>query len=285
MTQPRAKLTVQGRLLLVERVLQGGWTVPWRLRPTGVRRPRVTNGSAGSQQKGGGAARSLLPAAPEPCPLEPGARAGDPGSREATLEGPPSPGRSGEVPSTVHRVLRRRGASRLRDLDRPTRTVVRYERDRPGEARARRHQEAGQDPGRWWLAGRGRDHLTRSRRHERLGYDFVHAAVDDRSHLAYAEIMPDERKETASGYIARALGFIAGRGVTVERVLTETARANGPGTSPLRWLPTSVAHRFTRPYRPQTKGKVERSNLTLKWEWAHARPYDSNDSRTAELER
>jgi hypothetical protein len=46
-----------------------------------------------------------------------------------------------------------------------------------------------------------------------------------------------------------------------------------------------VAHRFTRPYRPQTNGKVERFNLTLKWEWAYARPYDSNDSRTQELGR
>jgi transposase InsO family protein len=53
------------------------------------------------------------------------------------------------------------------------------------------------------------------------GYDFIHAAVDDRSRVAYAEILADERKETASAFMIRALGFFAERGITVERVLTD----------------------------------------------------------------
>jgi len=42
-----------------------------------------------------------------------------------------------------------------------------------------------------------------------------------------------------------------------------------------------VAHRRTRPYRPQTNGKVERFNRTLAAEWAYARPYSSEQARAA----
>ena len=102
--------------------------------------------------------------------------------REATLEGPHRIAWAlGEVPSTVHRVLRRRGAPRLRDLDRPTRTVVRYERDRPGELVHVDVKKQGRIPdfGGWRIHGKA---VRRGGRiNQGLGYDFVHAAVDDRS--------------------------------------------------------------------------------------------------------
>jgi transposase InsO family protein len=110
--------------------------------------------------------------------------------------------------------------------------------------------------------------LTGSRRHRGEDYDFVHAAVDDRTRLAYAEILPDERQETASGAICRALGFFAGRGVHVERVLTDDGSCYRSREFGRALAGAGVAHRRTRPYRPQTNGKVERFNLTLKWEWA-----------------
>src|SRR5207253_7889974 len=58
---------------------------------------------------------------------------------------------------------------------------------------------------------RGRERSTGSRRHAGHGYDFVHAAVDDRSRPAYAEILPDERKDTASASAWRERSSTAAR--------------------------------------------------------------------------
>ena len=117
------------------------------------------------------------------------------------------------------------------------------------------------------------------------GYDFVHAAVDDRSRLAYAEILADERKETASAFMTRAIGFFSERGVNIERVLTDNGACYRSKPFAQVLAEAGIGHRRTRPYRPQTNGKVERFNLTLKWEWAYARPYGTNASRTEALER
>ncbi len=109
--------------------------------------------------------------------------------------------------------------------------------------------------------------------------------VDDRSRVAYAEILADERKETASAFMTRALGFFAERGIQVERVLTDNGSCYRSKDFAQTLDAAGIAHRRTRPYRPQTNGKVERFNLTLKWEWAYARAYETNDARTAELQR
>jgi transposase InsO family protein len=206
--------------------------------------------------------------------------------RQATLEGPHRIAWAlGESPSTVHRVLRRLGAPRLRDLDRPTRVIVRYERERAGELVHVDVKKQGRIPaGGGWRA-HGRDRMTGSRTKRGMGYDFVHAAVDDRSRLAYAEILADERKETASAFMTRALGFFADRGISVERVLTDNGSCYRSRPFAEVLAEAGVSHRRTRPYRPQTNGKVERFNLTLKWEWAYAKPYETNASRTDALEQ
>jgi transposase len=132
-THPRAKLTVQGRQLLVERVLEGGWTVPMAAEAQGCSaatgykwlRRFAAEGLDGLRDRSSRphCSPARLSQAREHAILE---------RRHATLEGPHRIAWAlGEVPSTVHRVLRRWGAPRLRDLDRPTRTVVRYERDGP----------------------------------------------------------------------------------------------------------------------------------------------------------
>jgi transposase InsO family protein len=205
--------------------------------------------------------------------------------RERTLEGPHRIGWAlGEAPATVHRVLRRHRSPRLRDLDRPTRLVVRYERERPGELVHVDIKKQGRIPlGGGWRV-HGRLNVT-DKRHRGDGYDFVHAAVDDRSRLAYAEILPDERKETASAFMTRAIGFFAERGMKIERVLTDNGACYRSKDFAGVLAEAGIGHRFTRPYRPQTNGKVERFNLTMKWEWAYARTYESNTSRTAELDR
>jgi transposase InsO family protein len=284
-THPRAKLTVHGRQLLVERVLEEGWSVPMAAEAQGCSaatgykwiRRFAAEGAEGLRDRSSRPHRS-------PMRLSPAREAAIAARRHATLEGPHRIAWAlGEVPSTVHRVLRRLGAPRLRDLDRPTRTVVRYERDRPGELVHVDIKKQGKIPagGGWRVHGRA----AMPGRHRGDGYDFIHAAVDDRSRVAYAEILPDERKETASAFMTRAFGFFADRGVTVERVLTDNGSCYRSRDFASTLAAAGVAHRFTRPYRPQTNGKVERFNLTLKWEWAYAQAYDSNDSRTAELAR
>jgi transposase InsO family protein len=284
-THPRAKLTVHGRQLLVQRVLQEGWTVPMAAEAQGCSaatgykwiRRFAAEGFQGLRDRSSQPHRS-------PARLSRQREQAILARRTATLEGPHRIAWAlGEAPSTVHRVLRRLGSPRLRDLDRPTRTVVRYERERPGELVHVDIKKQGRIPaGGGWRA-HGRE--LRPHRHRGSGYDYIHAAVDDRSRLAYAEILSDERKETASGFMTRALGFFADRGVTIERVLTDNGACYRSRVFSQTLAAAGVAHRFTRPYRPQTNGKVERFNLTLKWEWAYARPYDSNDSRTKELER
>jgi transposase InsO family protein len=286
-SHPRAKLTVHGRRLLVERVLELGWTVPMAAEAQGCSpatgykwiRRFLAEGPDGLRDRSSRPHRS-------PARLSARREAAILSRRQTTLEGPHRIAWAlGEAPSTVHRVLRRLGAPRLRDLDRPTRTIVRYERERPGELVHVDVKKQGRIPagGGWRI--HGKDRRATSRKLRGQGYDFIHAAVDDRSRLAYAEILTDERKETASAFMTRALGFFSDRGVKVERVLTD----NGAfyRSRPFAQVPgeAGVGHRRTRPYRPQTNGKVERFNLTLKWEWAYARPYETNDSRTVALER
>jgi transposase InsO family protein len=269
---------------LVERVLELGWTVTMAAEAQGcsaatghkwLRRFRA-EGPDGLQDRSSRPHRSptRLSHAREQAILQ---------RRWSRLEGPHQIAWAlGEAPSTVHRVLRRLGASRLADIDRPTRVVVRYERDRPGELVHVDIKKQGRIPagGGWRVHGRAAVHS----RHRGDGYDFVHAAVDDRSRLAYAEILPDERKETAAGFMTRALGFYADHGIRVERVLTDNGSCYRSRDFAQVLAGAGVAHRRTRPYRPQTNGKVERFNLTLKWGWAYAQPYETNASRTAELE-
>jgi transposase InsO family protein len=284
-THPRAKLTVQGRQLLVERVLEQGWSVPMAAEAQGCSpatgykwiRRFLDEGVEGFMDRSSRPHRT-------PRRLSPARERAILTRRQATLEGPHRIAWAlGETPATVHRVLRRLGSPRLRDLDRATRTVVRYERERPGELVHVDIKKQGRIPpgGGWRIHGRA----AAPNRHRGDGYDFVHAAVDDRSRLAYAEVLADERKETASAFITRALGFFADRGITVERVLTDNGSCYRSREFARTLADADVAHRRTRPYRPQTNGKVERFNLTLKWEWAYARAYESNESRTRELER
>lgn len=182
------------------------------------------------------------------------------------------------VPSTVHRVLTRYGLARLTHLDRATgRVIRRYERERPGELVHVDIKKLGNIPdgGGHKVLGRQAGRKTRSN----AGYSYLHTAVDDHSRLAYSEIHADEKKETATGFWTRAHAFFTQAGITVERVLTD----NGSCYRSRDWrdvlTEAGIAHKRTRPYRPQTNGKVERFNRTLLDEWAYARPYRSETER------
>ncbi len=111
---------------------------------------------------------------------------------------------------TVWKVLRRHGASRLRQ---PAREPVRrYERKRPGEPV---HVDI-KKLGRFWTVGKRihGDGLTRSRR---AGWQYLHLAIDDHSRLAYAELLPSESPADCVAFFRRACGRYTDQGITVER--------------------------------------------------------------------
>jgi len=198
----------------------------------------------------------------------------------------------GMQPSTVWRVLRRYGISRLRDLDPPTgRTIRRYERSRPGELVHVDIKKLGRIPdgGGWRAHGRSRG-LRNSRRYRSydgagtrrstLGYSYIHAAVDDHSRLAYAEVLNNEQAATAAGFWERAAAWFANHGITVQEVMTDNGSCYRSRLFADTLAATGVTrHLRTRPYRPQTNGKVEAFNGTLQREWAYVRVYQSETER------
>jgi transposase InsO family protein len=200
----------------------------------------------------------------------------------------------GLAASTVHAVLVRCRISRLADVDRATgQPIRRYEHDHPGALVHIDIKKLGNIPagGGHRFLGRAagmRNHQAdrssgqRSRHRNPLqGHGFIHAAVDDHSRLAYAEIHPDETRETAVGFLTRAQAWFAGRGVVIQRVLTD----NGSCYRSHRWRDTcqqlAITPKRTRPYRPQTNGKVERFNRTLLEGWAYRRLYATEHARRA----
>jgi transposase InsO family protein len=195
--------------------------------------------------------------------------------------------RLGLPASTVHRVLVRHGCNRLACLDRPTgRPIRRYEHPRPGDLVHLDVKKLGRIPTGGGHRVHGRAAGTRNRRADRSsgGYDYLHAAVDDHSRLAYVEVLGDERAQSCARFWRRAHRWFAQHGVTAQRVLTDNGvgyRSRLFGTALTN---TGVRHQRTRPYRPQTNGKVERFNRTLLEEWAYRRLYRSNAARDRALQ-
>ena len=207
-------------------------------------------------------------------------------------------GRVGMAPSTVHAVLVRHGMNRLAWVDRASgEPVRRYEKARPGEQVHVDVKKLGVVPpgGGWRVHGRAKTHgrhwrveqanraAHQARGRGRLGYTYVHSAVDDHTRLAYSQIHDDETAATAAAFWANAHAFFASHGITVTEVLTD----NGPCYRSTSWrelmADLGIRHRRTRPYRPQTNGKVERFNRTLLEGWAYAKAYRSESARRAAL--
>ena len=190
-------------------------------------------------------------------------------------------------PSTVHRVLVRHDLNRLRHLDRQTNTPIRrYEWQRPGQLVHVDVKKLGRIPpgGGHKVRGRAATNTGASRR-RRIGYAYLHTAIDDHSRLAYTEVLNDESGRTAAAFWRRAETWFRSRGVVVERVLTDNHFSYRGLLFNQALAETDIRHKYCRPYRPQTNGKIERFHRTLLEEWAYARPYYRDSERTAALTR
>jgi transposase InsO family protein len=121
-------------------------------------------------------------------------------------------------------------------------------------------------------------------RETRVGYDFVHAIVDDHSRIAFVERHDDETAATVTGFVERALADFAGRGITVRRLMTDNAWIYTKSRALRQLLAThQIRHLTTKPYRPRTNGKVERFHQTMAREWAYGLIYSSHRERAAAL--
>ena len=185
----------------------------------------------------------------------------------------------GISPATVSRILRRLGLNRIAALE-PAEPVRRYEHQHPGElihidikklGRFERtgHRITGKRSGN--AASRG------------SGWEFVHVAIDDASRVAFSQILPDERKESAVAFLQAAVAYYQSLGVSVARVMTDNGSCYRSSAFRTARLDLGLKHIRTRPYTPRTNGKAERFIQTALREWAYAQAYDTSQQRAAEL--
>ena len=262
-----ARLTPQGRLLLVQRVTDHGWTVAAAAGAVGLSERQAYRWLA-RYRSGGTAALSDRSSAPKHCRHEvPAARvAAIERRRRQRLSGPAIARQLGMPVSTVGGILRQLGLGKLAALE-PRAPIVRYERARPGELLHIDTKKLGR------IAALGH-RITGDRRDSTrgVGWEAVHVCIDDASRLAYSEVLPDERKASAVAFLKRAVAWFARQGITVERVMTD----NGSAYRSHDWRHAcgglALRHLRTRPYTPRTNGKAERFIQTSLREWAYAKP-------------
>jgi transposase InsO family protein len=281
----KAPLTPEGRRRLCERI-EAGWTVAGAADSMGVSRQTAHKWWRRYRELGeaGLVDRSSRP---HTCPrrLDPKVERRLVELRRTRRVGPARlTGEVGVPASTLHRVFQRNGISRLSDLDPTTgRVIRRIETARPGELVHIDVKKLAKIPpgGGWRVNGRANSNHHRTK----VGHVFIHSAIDAYSRLAYSEIHEDEKATTSVEFWRRALAFFANYGITVERVLTDNGACYRSFEFRDLLIAKAIVHTRTRPYHPQTNGKIERFNRTLRDEWAYARPYRSNAARTRALDR
>jgi transposase InsO family protein len=286
-----ARTTLHGRRLIVERH-QAGWPQSHIAKAMGVSRKCVKTWLDRFAEEGeaGLVDRSSRPHT-TPTRSSPEVEAQVVQARLTQHLGQDRLGPELGVPArTVSRILRRLQLPYLAHCDPLTGVViraskasaVRYERERPGELVHMDVKKIGRIPdgGGWRAHGRG----NATRHHDlRVGFDYVHALVDDHSRLAYCEILSDEKGPTCAAFLDRAIGYFAAHGIPrIERLITDNAWAYRYSLRA-----TCAAHgitqKFIKPHCPWQNGKVERLNRTLGTEWAYRQIFTSNDERAQAL--
>ena len=274
-----ARLTPKGRALLVDRVLDEGWTVQEASLAAGVSRRTgykwirrfESEGPAGLFDRSSRPHRSpTATPARKRRRFEQLRRKRWPLWRIAADQG--------SSLATVSRYMKRAGLSRLKSLE-PAEPVVRYERQTPGELLHIDTKRLGRILG---VGHRITGDRTRNK-NRGIGWDAVHLAIDDHSRVAFARIKPDEGALSCAEFLREAVAFYADLGVKIERVMTD----NGTGYKRIfeaACAELGIRHVRTRPYTPKTNGKAERFVQTSLREWAYARPYRSSALREAALQ-
>lgn len=295
MSHRNARLTVHGRLLIVQRHEQG-WKQAHIAAAMGVSRKCVRTwiDRYAAEGEAGLETRSSRPhSMPTKTPDEVEHKVLIARAEQRCGQDVLGP-RVGVAPRTVARILRRHRVPYLRDCDPLTgeviraskTTAVRYERTRPGELVHMDVKKLGKIPdgGGWRALGRAE---TVQHRHKKVkvGYDYVHSLVDDHSRLAYSEVLPDETGRTCAAFLQRAAAYFASKGIVrIERVITDNAmQYRRSKDMKLVCEALGAKHKFIKPHCPWQNGKVERLNRTLATEWAYRTTYATNHQRAAAL--
>jgi transposase InsO family protein len=185
----------------------------------------------------------------------------------------------GVSPATVSRILRRVGLNRISALE-PAEPVRRYERQHPGELihldikKLGRFERVGHR-----ITGK----RTGNASSRASGWEFVHVCIDDASRLAFSQILPDEKKESAVAFLKAAVAYYQSLGVAVARVMTDNGSCYRSKAFRKACSNLGLRHIFTKPYTPKTNGKAERFIQTALREWAYAQAYPTSDRRADEL--
>lgn len=278
-----ARTTPRSRMLMIER-LDAGWTVAAVAAAQGVdgKTVRKWRGRFRAEGATGLEDRSSRPHS-SPSRLDRPAEAAIDVLRRRRLSGPAIARQLGRPVSTVGKVLRRLGLGRLKALDAP-RAIIRYEREHPGELVHLDTKKLGRIDG---IGHRMTGDRTRqsSKRGKGwgTGWEALHVAIDDASRLAYTEILPDEKKTSATAFLERALVFFERHGINVERVMTDNGSAYKSHLFRKALADRGIRHKRTRPYTPRTNGKAERFIQTSLREWIYASAFETSARRTAAM--
>ena len=186
-------------------------------------------------------------------------------------------GELGMAHQSVWKVLARHGCSRIARA--PRARAMRYEWPCPGDL-------LHMDTKRYARFARPGHAVTGERRTRSrgVGYQYAHAIIDDHSRLAYVELHDDERAGTVTGFTRRAIEWFGSHEIRVQRLMTDNAWSYTHNQSLAQLLgDQKIRHLVTRPYRPQTNGKIERFHQTMAREWGHGVVYASHADRQRAL--
>jgi transposase InsO family protein len=275
-----ARLTPQGRALLVRRIREEGWRVADAAAAAGISQRSAFRWLA-RHRAGGELALQDRSSAPARCPHRTDADtiAAIERLRRQRMTGPLIAAELQMPRSTVGVILRRLGLGRLSALDSKP-PAIRYERDKPGELIHIDIKKLGRIDG---IGHRITGNRVGQSNKRGTGWEYLHVAIDDASRLAYSEILPNERAESAIAFTLRALEWFARFGVRIERVMTDNGSAYRSFAYRDLLADKGIQHKRTRPYTPRTNGKAERFIQTSLREWAYANAYQTSAERTGAL--